>query len=114
MKLFLILFFSTASCLGSTLYFTNGKSINAKILDANETHVRVARDKDLQQFRFPLKLLTIDSKKQVELYHSKGRYSTIPSVKLPLDEKTLKSYTSYIDQLIDNNLRSKRLQKTKN
>lgn len=113
MKLFLILFFSTVSCFGSTLYFTNGKSIDAKILDANETHIRVARDKDLQQFRFPIKLLTIDSRKQVELYHSKGRYSTIPSVKLPLDEKTLKSYTAYIDQLIDQNLRSKRLQKTK-
>lgn len=113
MKLISLLFFATASCFGSTLYFKDGNSVSAKILDANETHVRVARDKDLQQFRFKIDLLTIDSKKQIELYHSKDRYSTIPTVKTPIDDKTLKSYTSYIDQLIDTNLRSKRLQKTK-
>jgi len=113
MKLFLILLFSTASCLGSTLYLTNGKSLNATILEANETHVLIAREKDLQRFRFPIKHLTIDTRKQVELYHSKGRYSTIPSVKIPIDDRTLKNYVSYIDELIDQNLRSKRLQKTK-
>jgi hypothetical protein len=113
MKLFLLVFLSTVSCFGSTLYFKDGNSIDAKILEANETHVTVAREKDLQQFRFKINFLTIDSKKQIELYHSKDRYSTIPSVKIPIDDKTLKNYTSYIDQLIDNNLRSKRLQKTK-
>ena len=113
MKLLFSLFLVTVSCFGSTLYFKDGNSVSAKILDANETHVRVARDKDLQQFRFKIDLLTIDSKKQIELYHSKGRYSTIPSVKIPIEDKILKSYVSYIDQLIDNNLRSKRLQKTK-
>jgi len=113
MKLFLILFFSTVSCFGSTLYFTNGKSLDATILEANETHVLIAREKDLQRFRFPMKHLTIDTQKQVELYHSKGRYSTIPSVKVPVDDRILKSYVSYIDELIDQNLRSKRLQKTK-
>ena len=113
MKLFLILLFSTASCFGSTLYFTNGKSLNATILEANETHVLIAREKDLQRFRLPIKHLTIDTRKQVELYHSKGRYSTIPSVKVPIDDRTLKNYVSYIDELIDQNLRSKRLQKTK-
>ena len=113
MKLFLILFFSTVSCFGSTLYFTNGKSLDATILEANETHVLIAREKDLQRFRFPIKHLTIDTQKQVELYHSKGRYSTIPSVKVPVDDRTLKNYVSYIDELIDQNLRSKRLQKTK-
>lgn len=113
MKLFLILFFSTVSCFGSTLYFTNGKSLDATILEANETHVLIAREKDLQRFRLPIKHLTIDTQKQVELYHSKGRYSTIPSVKVPVDDRTLKNYVSYIDELIDQNLRSKRLQKTK-
>lgn len=113
MKLFLILFFFTASCFGSTLYFTNGKSLNATILEANETHVLIAREKDLQRFRFSINQLTIDTKKQVELYHSKGRYSTIPSVKVPIDDRTLKNYVSYIDELIDQNLRSKKLQKTK-
>jgi hypothetical protein len=112
-KLFLILLFSTASCFGSTLYFTNGKSLNATILEANETHVLISREKDLQRFRFPIKHLTIDTRKQVELYHSKGRYSAIPSVKVPIDDRVLKSYSSYIDELIDQNLRNKRLQKTK-
>jgi hypothetical protein len=113
MKLLFILFFLSFSCFGSTLYFKDGNSVTAKILDANETHITVARDKDLQKFRFKIDLLTIDSKKQIELYHSKDRYSAIPTVKTPTDDKTLKIYTSYIDQLIDNNLRSKRLQKTK-
>ena len=95
------------------LYFNNGKSLEGKILEANETHVKIARAKDLQQFRFPVKLLTIDSRKQIELYHSKDRYSSIPASSIPLDDRSLSKFTNYIDQLIDNNLRSKRLQKTK-
>ena len=113
MKFIFYLILATVSCFGSTLYFKDGNSVNAKILDANETHVRVARNKDLQQFRFKIDLLTIDSRKQIELYHSKDRYNTIPTLKSPIGDKTLRSYTSYIDQLIDTNLRSKRLQKTK-
>jgi hypothetical protein len=113
MKIFIFLLFSLTSAFGSTLYFTNGKSLEATILEANETHVLIAREEDLQRFRLAINLLTIDTKKQVELYHSKGRYSTIPSVKVPLDDRTLKNYVSYIDELIDTNLRAKRLQKTK-
>lgn len=113
MKYLIFYFSAIISCFGSTLFFKNGKSIDAEILDANETHIRVARAKDLQQFRFKIDLLTIDSQKQIELYHSEDRYSSIPSAKTPLDERTLKSYVSYIDQLIDSNLRSKRIQKTK-
>ena len=95
------------------MYFKDGNSLKAEILEANETHIKIARSSDLQQFRFEIDLLTIDSQKQIELYHSQDRYSSIPSAKTPLDERTLKSYVSYIDQLIDTNLRSKRLQKTK-
>lgn len=113
MKLFLVLFFATVQCFGSTLYFKDGKSLSATILEANETHVKIARERDLQQFRFPIELLTIDSQQQIELYHSKGRYSNIPTVDRPIAEKTLKAYANYIDSLIDQNLRSKRLQKTK-
>ena len=113
MKLISFLFFATVSCFGSTLYFKNGKSLDAEILDANETHVRIARSEDLQQFRFKIESLTIDSQKQIELYHSEDRYSSIPTVKTPLDSRTLNNYSSYIDQLIEQNLRSKRLQKTK-
>ena len=101
------------SSFGSTLYFKDGNSLKAEILEANETHVRIARNQDLQQFRFEIDLLTIDTQKQIELYFSEDRYSSIPSVKTPLDEKTLKSYVAYIDQLIDTNLRAKKLQKTK-
>lgn len=113
MKLISFLVFCATSCLGSTLYFKDGNSVNAKILDANETHMTVAREKDFQKFQFKIDLLTIDSQKQIELYYSKSRYSAIPTVKTPISDKVLKNYTSYIDQLIDANLRSKRLQKTK-
>ena len=89
------------------LYFKDGQSLDAEILDANETHVKIARSKDLQQFRFPINLLTIDTQKQIELYFSKGRYSAIPTVETPINERTLNQYVSYIDQLIDTNLRSK-------
>lgn len=113
MKYFFLLFFSGSCAFASTLFFKNEKSLRGKILEANETHVTIARDKDLQQFRFKIDLLTIDSQKQIELYHSEDRYSTIPPVETPIDDRTLKNYVSYIDQLIDNNLKSKRLQKTK-
>ena len=113
MKNIIFLFFATTFCFGSTLYFKDGKSLDAEILEANETHVRIARSEDLQQFRFKIDLLTLDTQKQIELYFSKNRYSTIPTVKTPVDERTLKQYVSYIDQLIDQNLRSKKLQKTK-
>lgn len=99
--------------LASKLYFNNGKSLDAEIIEANTTHVLLKRSSDLQQFRIKTELLTKDSQKQIELYHSEGRYSSIPPLKTPLDAKTLKQYSSYIDTLIDENLRSKRLQKTK-
>ena len=101
------------NCCASKLYFNNGKSLEAEILEANETHVLLKRSSDLQQFRIKTELLTKDTQKQIELYHSEGRYSSIPTLKTPLDSKTLNQYASYIDALIDQNLRSKRLQKTK-
>ena len=113
MKYFFLCFLIALPCLGSKIYFKNGKSLDAKILDANETHLTLARSKDLQQFRFKIDLLTIDSQKEIELYHSEDRYSSIPSAELPLSEKTLKFYVNYIDELLDFNLRNKKLQKTK-
>ena len=109
----LSLLFLYLNCFGSKLYFNNGKSLEGSILEANETHVTIARREDLQQFRFPISLLTIDSKKQIELYHSENRYSSIPASQVPLNDRSLSSFANHIDQLIDNNLRSKRLQKTK-
>jgi hypothetical protein len=113
MKALAILFFLPLVIFAEKLYFNDGNILEAKILDANETHVRIQRAKDLQQFRFEIGLLTEDSQKQVELYHSQGRYSTIPQSKGPLDQRTLNSYVSYIDSLIEQNLRAKKLQKTK-
>lgn len=107
------LFSLSATCFADKLYFNNGKSLDAKILEANETHVTIQRAEDLQQFRFKILELTKDSQKQIELYHSKDRYSSIPTVKTPLEERTLNTYVNYIDSLIDKNLRSKRLMKTK-
>ena len=108
-----LLFIITSTCLGDKLYFNNGKSIEAKILEANETHVTLQRSNDLQQFRVKTDMLTKDTQKQIELYHSEDRYSSIPSVETPVDDRTLKTYASYIDALIDENLRKKRIMKTK-
>ena len=116
MKIFFYLtlfFLLVINCHASKLYFNNGKVLEAEILEANETHVLLERSSDLQQFRIKTELLTKDSQKQIELYHSEGRYSSIPTLKTPLDSKTLNQYSRYIDSLIDQNLRSKRLQKTK-
>lgn len=112
MKKFLVLLFLSQNSFGENLYFNNGKSIEAKILEANETHVTLERGSDLQQFRVKTDMLTKDTQKQIELYHSENRYSSIPSVKTPIDDRTLKSYVSYIDSLIEQNLRSKRIMKT--
>ena len=113
MKISILLLLSTSFCFADKLYFNNGKSLDAKILEANETHVIIQRAEDLQQFRFKTSMLTQDTQKQIELYHSENRYSQIPQVKTPLDDKTLKIYSSYIDSLIEQNLREKRIQKTK-
>ena len=108
-----VLLVTSPLTLASKLYFNNGKSLDAEIIEANATHVLLKRSSDLQQFRIKSDLLTKDTQKQIELYHSEGRYSSIPTLKTPLDSKTLNQYSGYIDALIDQNLRSKRLQKTK-
>ena len=107
-----LLIFSN-TCLGGKIFFNDGNSLEAKILEANETHVVIQRTEDLQQFRFKIDMLTKDSQKQIELYHSKSRHSSIPSAKTPLDNKTLSNYSAYIDQLIELNLRVKQISKTK-
>jgi len=113
LKILLIPLFICANIYADKIYFNNGKSLDSKILEANETHVTLERAEDLQRFRIKTEMLTKDSQKQIELYHSKDRYNSIPSVKTPLDDRLLKTYSSYIDSLIDQNLRSKRIMKTK-
>jgi hypothetical protein len=94
------------------IYHKDGGSVEGKILEADGTHVIFQRAEDLQQFKFKIDSLALNSQQAVELYHSTKRYSEIPKVKTPLDEKTLKSYTSYIDELILKSLRSKKLRPT--
>ena len=113
MKILATFILLCSSLSADKIYFNNGKSLEAKILEANETHVLLERGQDLQRFRIKTEMLTEDSSKQIELYHSTDRYSSIPQVKTPLDERTLKTYVNYIDSLIEENLRNKRLQKTK-
>jgi hypothetical protein len=91
----------------------DGKKVEGKILEANSTTVIFERAEDLQKFKFEISLLTKESQQQIELYHSQGRYSTIPAVPTPLSKKNLSSYSRYIDDLIERDLRAKRLSKTK-
>ncbi|MDC3298609.1 DUF1549 and DUF1553 domain-containing protein, partial [bacterium] len=113
MKIILIAIFLAINLLNAeTIWFNNGKSLDGEILEANNTHVLFARAKDLQQFRFSVEILTLDSQKLIELYHNKSRYKEIPQVTLPLNDRTLQIYTNRIDQLIDNRLRSLRVQPT--
>lgn len=112
MRTFITLVLMTCATYGETIWFNNGKSLDGEILEANNTHLLFARAKDLQQFRFPVKLLTLDSQKLVELYHNTNRYNEIPQVQVPLNDRVLQIYTNRIDQLIENRLRSLKLQPT--
>ena len=100
------------TCVAETIWFNDGRSIEGEILEANNTHMLFARAKDLQQFRLKIDLLTLDSQKLVELYHNTNRYGDIPTVKTPLDDRTLQIYTNRIDQLIENRLRGLKIQPT--
>ena len=113
MKKLILLLFLPLICKADKIYFNNGKVIDAEILEANETHLVLQRSEDLQQFRVLTSSLTIDSRQQIELYHSEDRYSTIPQVKVPIDKRTLNSYSGYIDKLIEKQLISKKISKTK-
>ncbi len=115
MKYVLLLLFAVSTCMGSLstrIYHKKGGSVEGKILEANGTHVLFERAEDLQQFRFKIDSLALNSQQAIELYFSTERYSNIPKVSTPLDEKTLNKYAAYIDTLIDTNLRNKRIIKT--
>ena len=113
MKHMLLLLLSTLLCTAqSKIYHKDGKSVDGKILEANETHVLFQRASDFQLFRFKTTELADTSKQLIDLYHSTERYNTIPRVKTPLDDKVLRSYTNYIDTLIVSNIKSLRVQPT--
>lgn len=114
MKYALLLLATVIAGFGQTrIYHKDGGSVEGKILEANETHVLFARAEDLQQFRFLISELALNSQQAVDLYHRERRYSSIPKVKTPLDERTLNKYTNYIDELIYRELRSKKIPATR-
>jgi hypothetical protein len=114
MKYLLILMLTGVFCAGQTrIYHKEGGSVEGKILEANETHVTFQRAEDLQLFRFRIESLALNSQQAVDLYHRDQRYSTIPKVNTPLGERQLKSYANYIDELIFKDLKSKKIQATR-
>ena len=113
MKNIVFLLLSVLMVTGQTrIYHKSGGSVVGKILEANETHVTFQRAEDLQQFRFKIESLALNSQQAVDLYHRDTRYSTIPRLKTPLDESTLNKYTRYIDELIFTDLRRKKVRAT--
>lgn len=113
MRWLILFLLATLACNAKKIYFNNGNVLEGKILEANGTHVTISRAEDLQKFKFEISLLTHECQKEVELYHLKGRYGPIPSVKTPLSKKTLNSYSAYIDELINKNLKAKQIIRTK-
>ena len=69
----------------TTIYHKDGGSTKGTILEANQTHVTFQRAEDLQQFRFEISELALNSQQAVDLYHRNHRYSGIPKVQTPLD-----------------------------
>lgn len=113
MKHVIILLLTSVCVFAQTrIYHKDGGSIEGKILEANGTHLIFQRAEDLQQFRMLVKDLALNSQQAVELYHSTERYSNIPKVKTPLEDRQLKAYTSYIDELIYQDLRNKKIRPT--
>lgn len=112
--LILLLIYTTSVSLFSknSVYHFEGGSVLGEIVEANNTHVTFRRADDHQLFRFLRSSLSLESRQAVELYHSVERYSSIPRVPVPLSDKTLRSYTSYIDSLVISNLKSLRIQPT--
>lgn len=114
MKTALLLLLTAMTAFGQTrIYHKEGGSVEGKILEANETHVLFQRAEDLQQFRFRIDQLALNSQQSVDLYHRQTRYSNIPRVNTPLDKRTLDQYTKYIDELIYTDLRSKKISPTR-
>lgn len=112
MKNVIIFLLSSITVSGTTIYHKDGKSVEGEILEANGTHVTFQKAEDLQKFRFKIDELSLESQQKIKLYHSTERYSTIPKVQTPLDNKTLKLYTNYIDELIFRDLKKKKIQAT--
>lgn len=105
MKIIILLLLSSALSFADVLYFNDGNNIRGKIIESNSTHVMLKRDHDLQLFRVPLKLLTKDHRAYVK-NNFPPKLEYLPKFEKPLSEKNLILNARYIDQLIENKLRS--------
>lgn len=105
MKNLVLLILSSLFCSGDVLYFNDGNNIRGEIIESNSTHVVVKRKDDFQLFRIPLKLLTKDNQAYVKNNFAPG-HENLPKFKKPLSDQDLIKNSRYIDQLIENKLRS--------
>jgi hypothetical protein len=105
MKIIVLLVLSSLLSFGDVLYFNDGNSVRGEIVESNSTHVMLKRDHDLQLFRVPLELLTKDHRAYVK-NNFPPKLEYLPKFKKPLSEKSLILNARYIDQLVENKLRS--------
>ena len=105
MKNIILLLLSPLFLFAEALYFNNGNVVRGEIIESNSTHVVIKKEDDFQLFRIPLKLLTQDNQAYVKNNFPPG-YENLPKFKKPLSEKDLISNSRYIDQLVENKLRS--------
>ena len=105
MKNIILLLLSPLFLFAEALYFNDGNSVRGEIIESNSTHVIIKKEDDFQLFKIPLKLLTQDNQAYVKNNFPPG-YENLPKFKKPLSEKDLISNSRYIDQLVENKLRS--------
>ena len=105
MKNLILFLLSPLFLSAEALYFNNGNSVRGEIVESNSTHVVIKKEEDFQLFRIPLKLLTKDNQAYVKNNFPPG-YENLPKFKKPLSEKDLIVNSRYIDQLVENKLRS--------
>ena len=110
-KLILLLLISNVA-FADKITLRDGKSIEGDIAEANSTHIIFKRKSDFQLFRISIDQLAYGSQKNIELYYSNSRHSSINPVELPLKQKTLNTFANYIDQLIEGKLKQSRVSKT--
>jgi hypothetical protein len=116
MKILLtIIFIAVSSFAGATaptLFFQDGRSLEANIIEANFTHALIERQKDLQRFRIAINSLTEDNQAFIKNNFAPS-HQALPKFKKPLSEKDLLSHSRYIDTLIETKLRSYNLRSNK-
>ena len=113
--LFTIIFIAASSLAGATvptLFFQDGRSLEANIIEANFTHALIERRRDLQRFRIAINSLTEDNQAFIKNNFTPS-HQALPKFKKPLNEKDLLSHSRYIDTLIERKLRSYNLQPNK-